>query len=157
MTVVPFWCEFVLSLLDIHFNTFIFRVIRMFRVLQLEDFISAFTLLDDAWYNCRDSMVACGFMALLVWVCGSVLFYEAEKDNPRMEGAFASLPDSMYYSIIFLGGEWGKIDFTPMGHIVCVFYCIFGIAIYSIPVGSVFEAFSDVLASVADGEEKDEA
>merc|ERR1719486_979490 len=91
-------------------------------------------------------MVACGFMALLVWVCGSVAFYEAEKDNPRMEGAFDSLPGSMYYSLIFLGGEWGLVDFTPCGQVVCIFYCVIGIGLYGIPVGAVFEAFSNVLA-----------
>ena len=112
-------------------------------------------------------------------------FYQFEKDNPRMEGAFATIPDSMcagtprgglhwalnadahisesstaefctsnsasapkvppvlpclfrnsvsaasltqarwrYYCAVFLGGEWGKIDFTPMGHVLCVFYCV---------------------------------
>eukprot|EP00931_Biecheleriopsis_adriatica_P046497 TRINITY_DN26702_c0_g1_i1.p1 TRINITY_DN26702_c0_g1~~TRINITY_DN26702_c0_g1_i1.p1 ORF type:complete len:227 (+),score=36.78 TRINITY_DN26702_c0_g1_i1:85-681(+) len=90
-------------------------------------------------------MVASGFMALLVWICGSVLFYEFEQDNPRMEGAFKDLPSSMYYTIIFLGGEWAKIDFTPGGRIVCMIYCVAGIGLYGIPIGAVFEAFSDVL------------
>merc|ERR1719172_140490 len=132
----------------------IFRVVRVLRILQLEDFVETFTLLDDAWFNCRDSIFACGFMALLVWVCGSVLFYTFEKGNPAQEGAFDSLPSSMYYSIIFLGGEWAKIDFTPCGKMVCLFYCVAGIGVYSIPVGAVFEAFNNVLAerdaSVAD-------
>jgi hypothetical protein len=90
-------------------------------------------------------MIACGFMALMVWVMGSVLFFNFEKDNPRMEGAFSSLTSSMYYCLIFLGGEWGLIDFTPMGQVVCVFYCVFGIALYGIPVGALFDAFSTVL------------
>merc|ERR1719199_80605 len=127
-------------------HAFIFRVFRALRILQAEDYIESFTLLDDAWFNCRDSMIACGFMALMVWVVGSIGFYNTEQGNPRMEGAFDTLPSSMYYSLIFLGGEWGKIDFTPMGQVVCVFYCIIGIALYGIPVGAVFEAFGTVLS-----------
>merc|ERR1711977_682147 len=103
ITVAPFWIQVLLAVLGIPVNAFIFRIVRVLRILQLEDFVESFTLLDNAWYNCRDSMVACGFMAVLVWICGSVLFYQFEKDNPRMEGAFASLPSSMYYSIVFLG------------------------------------------------------
>jgi len=83
---------------------------------------------------------------MMVWVCGSVLFYNFEAGNPRMSGAFDSLGSSMYYSMIFLGGEWGLIDFTPMGQVVCAFYCIIGIALYGIPVGAVFEAFGTVLS-----------
>lgn len=70
-----------------------------------------------------------------------------------MDGAFANLPSSMYYSAIFLGGEWGKIDFTPAGKMVCMWYAAVGIAVFSLPVGSVFEAFGDALAEKAEEEE----
>jgi hypothetical protein len=150
ITVAPWWLQQGLSAFGLApawlVHAFIFRVFRILRLLQLEDFVHCFTLLSDAWYACRDSMVACGFLALLVWVIGSVLFYNAEKDNPRMDGAFESLPSSMYYTCIFMGGEWGEIDFTPAGQIVCIFYCVVGIGLYGIPVGAVFEAFSNVLA-----------
>eukprot|EP00931_Biecheleriopsis_adriatica_P087518 TRINITY_DN61988_c0_g1_i1.p1 TRINITY_DN61988_c0_g1~~TRINITY_DN61988_c0_g1_i1.p1 ORF type:complete len:1129 (-),score=218.70 TRINITY_DN61988_c0_g1_i1:71-3457(-) len=145
VTVAPFWIQTLLLLGGIHIDAFLFRIARLLRILQLEDFVESFTLLDDAWRSCRETMVATGFMALLVWVCGSVLFYEFEQDNPRMEGAFKDLPSSMYYTVIFLGGEWAKIDFTPGGQIVCVIYCVVGIGLYGIPIAAVFEAFSDVL------------
>jgi len=153
VTVAPFWIQALLYLSGMQFNAFIFRIARLLRILQLEDFVESFTLLDDAWRSCRETMVATGFMALLVWVCGAVLFYEFEQDNPAMEGAFKDLPSSMYFTIIFLGGEWAKIDFTPGGKIVCVIYCVVGIGLYGIPIGAVFEAFSDVLA---DQEEEDD-
>eukprot|EP00434_Breviolum_minutum_P004355 symbB.v1.2.003836.t1/scaffold216.1/size293228/21 len=143
VTVAPFWIQALLYLSGMQFNAFIFRIARLLRILQLEDFVESFTLLDDAWRSCRETMVATGFMALLVWVCGAVLFYEFEQDNPAMEGAFKDLPSSMYFTIIFLGG----------GKIVCVIYCVVGIGLYGIPIGAVFEAFSDVLA---DQEEEDD-
>lgn len=154
VTVAPFWVQSAMYLSGMQFNAFIFRIARLLRILQLEDFVESFTLLDDAWRSCRETMVATGFMALLVWVCGAVLFYEFEQDNPAMEGAFKDLPSSMYF-IIFLGGEWAKIDFTPGGKIVCVIYCVVGIGLYGIPIGAVFEAFSDVLAE-DEGKAEDE-
>jgi len=165
ITVAPYWLQQFMWIFGIfpYFaeHAFIFRVFRVLRILQAEDYVESFTLLDDAWFTCRDSMIACGFMALMVWVCGSVLFYNFEQGNPRMEGAFDTLPSSMYYSLIFLGGEWGLVDFTPYGQVVCVFYCIMGIALYGIPVGAVFEAFGSVLeernAIAAAQEEKDKA
>lgn len=160
VTVAPWWMQQALAVFGFApawmTHAFIFRVVRVLRILQLEDFVHSFTLLTDAWYTCRDSMVACGFLALMVWVCGSVLFYNFEKDNPRMEGAFDSLP-GMYYSLIFLGGEWGLVDFTPCGQVVCIFYCVIGIGLYGIPVGAVFEAFSDVLAAQEAKEQREEA
>jgi Ca2+-binding EF-hand superfamily protein len=149
ITVAPFWLQMGMETFHIGGaiakHAFIFRIFRVLRILQAEDYIESFTLLDDAWFNCRDSMIACGFMALMVWVVGSIGFYNTEQGNPRMEGAFDTLPSSMYYSCIFLGGEWGKIDFTPAGQVVCLFYCVIGIALYGIPVGAVFEAFGTVL------------
>jgi len=72
-----------------------------------------------------------------------------------MDGAFASIPAAMYYVIIFLGGEWGKIDFTPAGKILCVFYCIVGISICGIPVGAVFEAFDEIIEQDAEKAEEE--
>jgi len=150
ITIAPFWMQQGFAVFGLSpawlTHAFIFRVIRILRLLQIPDFRHSFAMLSDAWQCCRDSMVAAGFMAMLVWVMGSVLFYNFEKNNPRMEGAFESLPSSMYYSLIFLGGEWGKIDFTPAGQVVVVIYCVMGIGLYGIPVGAVFEAFSNVLA-----------
>lgn len=150
ITVAPWWLQQGFAAFGMEpewlAHAFIFRVIRILRLLQIPDFRSSFTMLSDAWQCCRDSMVAAGFMALLVWTIGSVAFYNLERHNPRMEGAFESLPSSMYYTLIFLGGEWGKIDFTPAGQVVVVIYCVVGIGLYGIPVGAVFEAFSNVLA-----------
>ena len=56
----------------------------------------------------------------------------------------------MYYTSIFLAGEWGKQDFTILGKIICIVYCLIGIALFAIPTGTIFESFGDVLA---EGEE----
>ena len=152
-TVLPFWIDLFTVLPADHAS--LFRLVRIFRVLQLEQFVGAFGLLSEVFSKARASLVSTGFLALLVWVVGSVLFYEFEKENPRQDGAFKDLPSSMYYAGIFLGGEWGKIDFTPAGSVVLVWYASCGIAVFSLPVGSLFEAFGDVLEEASkDAEEE---
>ena len=39
-----------------------------------------------------------------------------------------------------------QIDFTVPGKILCCFFCVVGIALFAIPIGTLFEAFGDVLA-----------
>ncbi len=53
----------------------------------------------------------------------------------------------MYYVAIFLGGEWGQTDFDTIGgKLTCILTVVLGIGLYGLPVGSIFESFSEVLA-----------
>lgn len=54
----------------------------------------------------------------------------------------------MFYTAVFLAGEWAQTDFTWPGKILCCALCVMGIALFAIPVGTVFEAFQDVLQEV---------
>ncbi|CAN0411363.1 unnamed protein product, partial [Ectocarpus fasciculatus] len=174
-----------------------FRVLRLFRILQLEHFVSAFSLLDDVWTASKDTLAATGLLALVVWVGSACLFYLFEKvrcpvcrcstrlgqqyqavdpgvslpvlpgplclffglrsDNMCTGDAFSSIPDAMFYTAVFLGGEWSEIDFTWAGKVLCCVLCVFGIVLFGIPVGTVFEAFQDVMQEVNEEEEEDTA
>lgn len=54
---------------------------------------------------------------------------------------------------MFLGGEWGVVDFTWPGRIVCLFFCVLGIALYAIPIGTLFDSFGAVLGMAEEEEE----
>lgn len=148
VTTTPWYIEMILLMCGKHIDSFVFRLFRLFRILQLEKFIRAFRVLGDVWHTAKDSLVSTLFIALVIWIAGSCLFFQCEKNNKReqMDVAFKDLPSSMYYSAIFLGGEWVKIDFTHAGKIVCMLYCLAGVAVFSLPVASVFEAFGEALA-----------
>lgn len=77
------------------------------------------------------------------------------QDNECTGAAFSSIPDAMFYTAIFLGGEWAQVDFTWPGKVLCCALCVMGIALFAIPVGTVFEAFQDVLQEVNDEEEEE--
>jgi len=52
---------------------------------------------------------------------------------------------------VFLGGEWGLVDFTFFGRIVCIFLCVAGIALYAIPVGTFFDSFGAIIGLSEEG------
>ena len=169
----------------------VFRLFRIFRILQLEHFVVAFTVLDNVFRASKDVLKATGLMALIIWIgCGAV-FFIAEQNNPNwrtcdsdvpltskfddgcydfvstadcnvrwpgkcQQVGFVNMPDSLYYTAVFLGGEWGKIDFTTVGRLNCIFLCVAGIAIYAIPVGTLFDSFGAVLGMGGDDDEEDD-
>jgi hypothetical protein len=170
----------------------IFRIFRIFRMLQLEDFIVAFSKLDNVFRASKDVLKATGLLAIIIWVGCAALFYLFEENNPNWrscdqsvpatsddpdapgcydfnstltcnafypglcsQNAFTNVPNALYYTAIFLGGEWGVIDFTWPGRFVCLFLCVAGIALYAIPIGTLFESFGVVLGIQEDDEDEE--
>eukprot|EP00439_Symbiodinium_sp_Y106_P055861 s2154_g7.t2 len=205
VTVAPFWIQTVMWLSGLQFNAFIFRIARLLRILQLEDFVESFTLLDDAWRSCRETMVATGFMALLVWICGAVLFYEFEQAHSSLNRRFKErvwnegqscngwclqghcgspgLPsltskvfreEQVAFNAAVTAIEGSSVQHVFHHHLLGRgmgddrFYirwkdCLFSVLccwyratwqLYGIPIGAVFEAFSDVLADKEDEQEE---
>ena len=178
----------------------VFRMFRIFRIFQLEDFIIAFSKLDNVFRESKDVLKATGLMAFIVWIGCGALFFIFEENNPNwracdpsiqpfdtidldsnmiatklpgcydfssttacneyypgmcQQSAFTNMPNALYYTAIFLGGEWGVVDFTWPGRAVCLFLCVVGIGLYSIPIGTLFDSFGKVLG-LDDDEEMDE-
>ena len=168
-----------------------FRILRIFRILQLEDFMVAFSKLDNVFRASKGVLKATGLMAVIIWVGSSALFFIFEENNPNFrschasvlltgtpdkpgcydfastkecnlyypdlcyQSAFTNLPNTMFYVAVFLGGDWGFVDFTWQGKMVCMFLCVAGIALYSIPVGTLFDSFGAVIGLSEDDEDED--
>lgn len=193
ISILPWYVQVVLARTG-HLNgdeAKIFRIFRIFRVLQLEDFLVAFSKLDNVFRASKDVLKATGLMAVIVWVGSSALFFIFEEDNPNFrqcdpsipligedkpgcydfestlacnefypdmcsQTMFTNMPNSMYFVSVFLGGEWGTVDFTWQGKLVCMFLCIAGIALYSIPIGTLFDSFGAVIGLSEEDEGEDE-
>lgn len=168
----------------------VFRIFRIFRILQLEDFIIAFSKLDNVFRASRSVLQATGVMAVIIWCGSSALFYLFEQDNPNLrqcdpsvpiysnetsmgcydfdstdscneaypgmcsQEIFTNMPNTLYYVAVFLGGDWGVIDFTWQGRLVCLFMCVAGIGLYAIPVGTLFDSFGAVIGIGGDDDEE---
>ncbi len=174
-------------------NARIFRIFRIFRILQLEDFVTAFSKLDNVFRASKDVLKATGLMAVIIWVGCGALFYIFEENNPNWrqcddsiplvsndtdipgcydfvstaqcnayypgmcdQKVFTNMPNSLYLTAVFLGGEWGVVDFTWPGRFVCLFLCVIGIGLYAIPIGALFDSFGAILGMSGD-DEADEA
>jgi hypothetical protein len=136
-------------------------VLILFRILQLEHFLEAFTLLDDAYDQCKATLAATGLLGGMVWVGCATLFYIFEKDNQDLLDAaglpaFRNIPNSMYFTAIFLGGEWAQTDFSIPGQLVCLFLVVAGIGLYAVPLGAIFDAFQDLLTGDDDDDDDGE-
>ena len=174
----------------------IFRIFRIFRILQLEDFMTAFSKLDNVFRASKDVLKATGLMAIIIWVGCAALFFIFEENNPNWRSCdesvplvavsgkhhdqpgcfdfastaecnlyypdlceqkvFTNMPNALYLTAVFLGGEWGVVDFTWPGRLVCMFLCVVGIGLYAIPIGSLFDSFGAVLFPEDDEEEEED-
>jgi hypothetical protein len=169
----------------------IFRIFRIFRILQLEDFVTAFSKLDNVFRASKDVLKATGLLAMIIWIGCGALFFIFEVNNPNWrecdssipmygsrekpgcydfsstdvcndfypglcsQAAFTNMPNALYYTAVFLGGEWGVVDFTWPGRFVCLFLCVVGIALYAIPIGTLFDSFGTVLGLADEDEGED--
>jgi hypothetical protein len=160
LAVLPFYVQLGLAQSGVHFDGSTFMVFRLLRVFELEHFILCFRLLGAVFASCAGVLRATGLLALCIWVGSATIFYCTERANPALmmeleDGAgevprFDNIPNSMYYVAIFMGGEWACMDFSKAGQVLQIFLCVVGIALYAIPVGTLFEAFGDVLAEKAE-------
>jgi hypothetical protein len=160
--IVPYYLQvYILPIYapGVEFDATIFRILRLSRVLELERFFTAFSLIDDVFEQAAPVLKATGVLALIVWIGGASLFYytapheEISDDSVADEifwggesgASFVSIPDAMYYTSIFLAGEWCKIDFTPAGSVICVLMALVGVALFSVPTGAFCDGFQGML------------
>eukprot|EP00927_Polykrikos_kofoidii_P086361 TRINITY_DN964_c0_g4_i1.p1 TRINITY_DN964_c0_g4~~TRINITY_DN964_c0_g4_i1.p1 ORF type:complete len:1265 (+),score=230.66 TRINITY_DN964_c0_g4_i1:161-3955(+) len=179
VTVVPWYLEIVLRSFGYSTASLsrIFRLVRLFRLLQLEHFLTAFTVLDNVFFRSASVLGATGLLALVIWVATAALFFLFERENPNFcsvwetqacsdwytegcvcaESAMDTLPHALFYTAIFLCGEWALIDFTVPGKFLCLFLCVIGIGLYAIPTGTLFESFGAVLEGGLDALDQDKS
>lgn len=158
LSILPFYFEniiFPMFAPTIVFDSTIFRILRLARILELDRFFQSFSLLSEVFSKSGPVLKATGVLALIVWVGGATLFYyvephtddvaEAAAQGGEDAAVFVSIVDSLYYMAIFMAGEWAVCDFTPLGSLVSTLLAAIGVALFSIPVGVLFEGFQEML------------
>jgi len=113
-------------------------VIRVVRILNFPIFRREVTMIWRSLMDAGPQLVLPAYLSLNVWITTSALFMWLENYYQEEGGEaenMTSVPAAMYWCCIFLTGEWANVDFTYAGSRLCIFYVIFGIAMFSIPVG----------------------
>jgi len=91
-------------------------------------------------------------MALDIWVLTSGIFQWLENfyDGPDAEH-MKTMGDALYWCCIYLLGEWANDEFSDgAGSRLCILYCLWGVALFSIPVGILIEATTSTLKAMAE-------
>jgi len=159
LSIIPFYAQTIIIPFffggnsDYAIDATIFRILRLARILEFDIFYEQFNLISEVFKKAGPVLKATGVLALILWVGGATAFYYVDPHNDRdvvSEGGedpavLTSIVDSLYYTSIFMAGEWCLIDFTPIGSFICVIMAMFGVALFSIPVGVLFEGFQDLL------------
>lgn len=70
----------------------VFRIFRIVRLLQLEDFLTAFSKLDNVFRASMDVLKSTFLLALIIWVGGGSLFFILERNNPNFRDCDDSIP-----------------------------------------------------------------
>merc|ERR1719161_3468347 len=89
-----------------------------------------------------------------VWITSSAVFMWCENyyaESTPMGGEaenMTSVPATMYWCCIYLTGEWANVDFTYAGSRLCILYVLFGIALFSIPVGIIVGAMQTTIEAL---------
>eukprot|EP00929_Paragymnodinium_shiwhaense_P059379 TRINITY_DN2973_c0_g1_i1.p1 TRINITY_DN2973_c0_g1~~TRINITY_DN2973_c0_g1_i1.p1 ORF type:complete len:1891 (-),score=425.98 TRINITY_DN2973_c0_g1_i1:283-5955(-) len=130
----------------------------MFRAVRIVDFPyfrRETVLLERALRDAWGLLAVPTYLAVSFWVVTSALFMWLENffDGPEKEHN-TSVPDAMYWCCIYLTGEWANVDFSFMGSRLSIVYVIFGIAVFSIPVGIIVEAIGSTMKAAAAEEDQ---
>lgn len=97
MTIAPFYIQEILRHAGVKFDAAPFRVFRVFRIFQLDRLCGSFSVMAQALRACKDTLIAFGLVALIIWIGAASLFYVFEKHNDllQLREAFESIPSSM--------------------------------------------------------------
>ncbi|GAB5362946.1 hypothetical protein AAMO2058_000842000 [Amorphochlora amoebiformis] len=100
-------------------NTSAIRGLRLFRIFLAEKYVAAFSLFGRVWSDNK-----------------YILMYTG--------GAFDSVPNSLFMTAIFMGGEWARSDFTPAGKVLGIAMCWIIINLFAVPIGIIASGFEQV-------------
>lgn len=127
-------------------------VLRVVRLLQFPPFSKSWKRASHALCLVLGCFVEPAVLAFNIWVITAGIFMCVEHiyDGPQKQN-MATLLDTLYWTQIYLLGEWATVEFSPgAGSRLCIFYCLFGVALFAVPVGVAVEVVKSSLESVAE-------
>jgi len=135
LAILPTYVAFFVPPVSALFNVRLLRLIRIFRVLKLSEYVSEFGFLGDALVASRRKItVFIGFVLILVAILGSVMYVVEGPEN-----GFTSIPVAMYWGISTMTTV-GFGDITPktdLGRFIASCMMLLGWGILAVPTGIV--------------------
>eukprot|EP00929_Paragymnodinium_shiwhaense_P105173 TRINITY_DN70096_c0_g1_i1.p1 TRINITY_DN70096_c0_g1~~TRINITY_DN70096_c0_g1_i1.p1 ORF type:complete len:1193 (+),score=133.75 TRINITY_DN70096_c0_g1_i1:243-3581(+) len=128
-------------------------VLRPVRLMQLPRINRASKRSWRALLDVGGALVEPAALAFELWMIIAGLFYFTENTYGSGEAreAMATMPDALYWTQIFLMGEWAVVDFSyGAGTRLVNFCCLIGVAVTALPVGLGVEAMRGALEEAAE-------
>lgn len=118
------------------------RLLRIFRVLKLSQYIKESVILVIALRKSRRKIMVFLYFVLLITVILGSLMYVIENGH---DSGFTSIPQSIYWAIVTLTtvGYGDIAPVTPLGKFIAACIMILGYSIIAIPTGLVGVEFSN--------------
>lgn len=129
-------------------------MLRLVRIADFPCFRREVVMVSRVFGTVSSQLLVPAFVVLNFWVFSACAFAWTETYfNGPTQRDFDSIPSAMYWTLIFLVGDWVIIDFTPTGAgRLVVLFCIWGIMIFAVPFGMIMEAMQSTLMMVAQEE-----
>jgi len=143
-----------------------FTMVRALRIMHFRALRADMAFILKAMHNALPLLAEPAYLAFCVWIWTSALFWWCENTftGSKDEGEnrfkdkqlntdvehMTSVPSAMFWCCIYLIGEWANVDFTFAGSRISIFYVLFGIAIFSMPVGILAEEIKAGLIQVSE-------
>ena len=109
--------------------------VSIFRMLKFERYIHGFSILGKVFVKSEGVLAVGGMAAACVLIFASTLMYYAERNNPdpKMAAYYASVPGSMWITLLNLSGEVPLSDYQTSGAIIVGALSVSACAIFAIP------------------------
>lgn len=123
--------------------------VQMFSYSQLGWLVSSNAILSLIWTETRDIFIVTGYIASVFWILTSTLWYLFEEHWHDGELGMTDMFSTMYYTCIFLLGEWCNFDFSPLGAALSMLYSLVGVGIQAMPMATVADSLGSLMESGA--------
>lgn len=112
-------------------------------VLNFGQILGTSTLLGLVWSEIRETLFVMTFVSSTFWALSATLWYLSEGGATSAVG-MTDMFSTLYYTCIFLLGEWCSFDFSPVGAGLSMLYAIVGVGLNAMPMA----AFQDALTNL---------
>lgn len=133
--------------------TFVFRLLRIFKMFRYSDSLRAFA---SVFVRKRQQLAATFSVTMVLLVISSSLMYLAERE--AQPDAFSSIPDTLWWGAVTLTtvGYGDVYPVTSMGQIFGALTALLGIGLVALPSGILASGFVEEFGRKRDGGEEDE-
>ncbi|WP_339609149.1 ion transporter [uncultured Planktosalinus sp.] len=140
LAILPMYLSFFITGSNLLTSVRALRLLRLFRVLKLANFVGEATNLKSALKASRPKIIVFLFTVLIIaMVVGTLMFL---IEGP--EAGFTSIPRGIYWTVVTLTtvGFGDIYPITPFGQFLAMFVMITGYGIIAVPTGIVSAEFA---------------